>query len=65
VLTRHTAAARRLIGSEAELRDVLVRVFGLRVPDITGLWDAVVARHNTLFGDTPVEEIRFGPPPAD
>jgi N-hydroxyarylamine O-acetyltransferase len=66
VLTHHAdAAPRRLLESEQELVDVLTGVFGLRVPDLTGLWDAVLARHTALFGDTAVDEIRFGPPPQD
>ncbi|MEQ8859872.1 MAG: arylamine N-acetyltransferase [Pseudomonadales bacterium] len=55
---------RRLIGSEAELIDVLESVFGLQVPPLGDLWQRVSARHAELFGDTPVEEISFGPPPA-
>ena len=51
VLTRHfPAAPRRLLSSEDELRAVLIDVFGIRVPDLSGLWDQVVARHDQIFG---------------
>jgi len=63
VLTHHAGAEpKRLLGSEAELVDVLEGVFGITLPDLTGLWPRVVARHQTLFGDMPVAEVRFGPP---
>ena len=63
VLTHHTdAEPTRMLGSEGELVEVLESVFGITVPDLTGVWTRVVARHKTLFGDTPVSEIRSGPP---
>jgi N-hydroxyarylamine O-acetyltransferase len=64
VLTHHTGAEpRRLLESEADLVDVLENVFGITVPDVTGLWPRVVARHETLFGATSAADIRLGPPP--
>jgi N-hydroxyarylamine O-acetyltransferase len=65
VLTWHdpTRPRRRLLASEAELHKVLTDVFGIRLPDLDGLWERVVARHEALFGDTPVGAIRFAPPP--
>jgi arylamine N-acetyltransferase len=66
VLASHDPARpRRLLDSEGELRDVLTSLFGLRLPALDGLWQRVVARHETLFGNTPVADIRFGLPDAD
>lgn len=62
---RNTGAhksSRHLIQSEDELEYVLQTTFSINTPDLTGLWEHVVARHQELFGDTPVDEIRFGPP---
>jgi len=53
--------AKRLLDSEAELLETLKDPLRINPPDITGLWDHVVARHQELFGDTPAEEITFGP----
>ncbi len=53
---------RHLIQSAEELTEVLQRIFTITTPDLTGLWDRVVARHDELFGTTPVNEISFGPP---
>jgi len=65
VLTHHAGAEpERLLRSEAELVDVLESVFGIRVPDVTGVWSRVAARHQTLFGDTPASDVRVGPPPS-
>lgn len=55
------SGTRRLLESEAELVDVLRETFQINPPDITGLWDNVVARHQELFGDTAAEEIKLGP----
>lgn len=55
---------RRLLGSEAELLDLLQGEFGIVAPPLGDLWQRITARHAELFGDTPVEEIQFGPPPA-
>lgn len=57
-------APRRLINSESELLAVLADTFGIRMTDVGDLWPRVLARHEALFGDTPVDEIHFGPPPA-
>lgn len=42
--------AERQIGSAAEYVDVLGEVFGLDLPEATGLWPAILARHEALFG---------------
>lgn len=57
-------APKRLLNSEAELIETLERIFELKLPPLGDLWSRVVTRHSELFGDTPVEEIHFGPPPA-
>jgi arylamine N-acetyltransferase len=63
VLTSHDPARpRRLLGSAAELEQVLTEVFGLDVPVADGLWRQVTDRHQALFGDAPVASIRLGPP---
>jgi arylamine N-acetyltransferase len=63
VLTWHAPTRpRRLLQSKAELRRVLTDTFAIQVPDLDGLWERVVARHAALFGNTPVADIRFGPP---
>ncbi len=59
------ARPRRLLQSEAELVEILSSTFDLRLPPLGDLWDRVQARHSALFGNTPVEEIRFGPPPDE
>ena len=52
---------RRLLDSASELDEVLSGAFGLAV-DTEELWPGVVGRHDALFGDTAIEEIRFGAP---
>jgi len=52
---------RRMLHSEVELIDVLTNVFFLKLPDITGLWNMVVDRHQVLFANKPVDDIQFGP----
>ena len=55
VLTSHDSSQPgRLLQSADELHDVLTGTFGIRVPDLDGLWERVVARHEALFGDTAV-----------
>lgn len=56
---------RRLLNSARELETVLEEVFRLRLPDTSELWPKVSKRHVELFGDTPVTQIVFEPPPAD
>lgn len=63
VLTDLGSGRRTLLNSEAELRTTLQTTFGLQLPDLDGLWDNIVDRHETLFGSTPVDDIHFGPPP--
>ena len=57
---------RRLLASADELRAALISLFGIDPPAERGameaLWQRVTLRHDELFGDTPVDEIRFGPP---
>jgi N-hydroxyarylamine O-acetyltransferase len=49
-LIDHTGAQpRRLLETEGELAQTLEQIFGIRVPDLTGLWPMVVARHAELF----------------
>jgi N-hydroxyarylamine O-acetyltransferase len=53
VLSSHDAARpRRLLDSAEDLRVVLIDTFGIRVPDLTGLWDRVVARHAEVYGES-------------
>lgn len=40
-----------LIESENELMEVLTARFGITLPDITGLWPKVLARHEELFNE--------------
>ncbi len=62
-------APRRLIGSADELFQVLEQDFGLNLGGLEQrfdeLWEQVCARHTELFGDTPVNQISFGPPARD
>ncbi len=51
---------KRLLKDAVEFRQVLEQVFGLQEPEMSGLWDKVVARHEQLFGDQPAESIEFG-----
>ena len=53
---------RLLLDSETELKTTLSEVFKLKVPPLANLWSQVEERHQLLFGDTPVEDIHFGPP---
>ncbi|MDH3642437.1 MAG: arylamine N-acetyltransferase [Gammaproteobacteria bacterium] len=53
---------RTLLMSPEQLQATLLDVFGLDMPEAAELWPRVVERHNALFGDTNVDEIRFGPP---
>ncbi len=55
---------RQLVGSVDELHGILREVFELDPPPLEGVWPHVVARHEEMFGDTPLDEIRFGPPPS-
>jgi len=47
---RADGAEERLIGSAAELVEVLAREFDLDLPEVAGLWPRVAARHEALFG---------------
>ncbi len=49
ILTRDATEARDL-ASAAEYAQVLSEVFGLDVPEAAGLWPAICARHEALFG---------------
>lgn len=40
-----------LIASEDELVHIITENFGINPPNLDGLWDKVVARHEELFGD--------------
>ena len=55
---------RTLLGYAAELAAAL-RTFGLPEIDCDRLWLKVLERHSALFGDTPVDQIQFGPPPSE
>ncbi|MBX3576945.1 MAG: arylamine N-acetyltransferase [Rhizobiaceae bacterium] len=59
VLRRKTAGGqtKRLLNGPAELADVLDAAFGIRGVDVERLWPKVVARHDALFGDRPIEQI--------
>jgi N-hydroxyarylamine O-acetyltransferase len=56
---------RQLLNSATELAAVLEQKFRINLreilPEITDLWALVIERHRTLFGETPVAEISFGP----
>jgi N-hydroxyarylamine O-acetyltransferase len=57
---RHKSAqgsSKALISSATELTETLDRVFEIRAVDVSVLWPKVVARHEFLFGDRPVEQI--------
>jgi N-hydroxyarylamine O-acetyltransferase len=41
----------KVIDSPEEHRDVLVKMFGLDVPEARTLWPAILQRHRALFGD--------------
>ena len=64
VLTK-PSGERRLLNSATELAKALEQQFRINLSElqseIGGLWDLVIERHRTLFGDTPVAEISFGP----
>jgi N-hydroxyarylamine O-acetyltransferase len=61
----NSGVQRTLLNSAAQLRETLIEVFDLAIPEVEDLWPQVVARHTALFGDTDVNEIRFGPPEDD
>jgi N-hydroxyarylamine O-acetyltransferase len=46
-----------LASSPTELSQMLDRHFGIRGVDVSSLWPKVIARHELLFGDRPVEQI--------
>ena len=50
-------STKRLVGSQDEFADILDRMFGIRDVDVGLLWPKVVARHDLLFGDRPVDQI--------
>ncbi len=54
---------RSFVQSADELEHTLRSMFKIATPDLTGLWDRVVARHTELFGETPLDEISFGTRP--
>lgn len=56
------AGQRRLLQSRDELASVLHEELLTSAEVTDRIWQQVVDRHTTLFGDTPVEDIRFGPP---
>lgn len=51
--TASDGARQRLLADADELVAVLRDVFALDVPDVGGLWPAIVARHEALFQATP------------
>ena len=64
VLTELATGERRLLADAAELTATLTETFELNItelgePLLHELWLRVAARHETLFGDTPVDEINF------
>jgi N-hydroxyarylamine O-acetyltransferase len=50
--------SKRLVGSPDEFAEVLDRFFGVRDVDVQRLWPKVVARHDLLFGDKQLDEIK-------
>ncbi|MEM7220269.1 MAG: arylamine N-acetyltransferase [Pseudomonadota bacterium] len=64
VLTQQRSGERTLLQSADELRATLTGTFDLRIDGLGDggleeLWSRVAARHQALFGDTPLEEIDF------
>lgn len=59
VLRRKSAGGttKVLLASQEEMAGVLDRRFGIRDVDVSVLWPRVVARHEAVFGDRPVDQI--------
>lgn len=55
------APQKKLLRDSTEFAEVLEHVFGLREPELESLWRKVVARHETLFGNSSLEEIDLIP----
>ena len=51
--------SKALISSCGELVQTLDEVFGIRNVDVSLLWPKLVARHELLFGDKPIDQITF------
>ncbi len=64
VLTK-PSGERQLLNSATELATTLEKQFRIDLreilPELENLWERVAERHRTVFGDTPVADISFGP----